>query len=100
MAKYRLSPAEQETIIRYDMETKVALIDTASPQTIKRLDKLVAQHPDVYKLVNSDPNYFAKKYSVPMEYIKFGKPISEERRAKLRQAAINNGFCNPSASAG
>ena len=87
MPSYTLSRAEQETILRWDAETRVASIDTADPVTIRKLDKLTADHPDVYKCVREDSRYEAKRYEVPSQYIRFGKPASEARREASRRSS-------------
>ncbi|MCL2810617.1 MAG: immunoglobulin, partial [Clostridia bacterium] len=71
---YSLTRAEQETHIQWDTETRSAVIDTADPVTIRRLDKLVVDYPEKYRCVNVDAQYNAKRYEVPSEYIKFAKP--------------------------
>lgn len=85
---YTFTRAEQETIIAWDAESRAATIDTADPVTIRKLDKLVAEHPEVYRLVAEDVLYNAKRYEVPAKYIRFGKPASEaQREASKRKAA-------------
>jgi len=80
-----LSKAEQETVIRWDAEDRIANIDTANPVSIRKLDKLVASHPDVYKCVHVDEQFNAKQYEVDSRYIRFGKPPSEARREAGRR---------------
>ena len=43
------SRMEQETSIVWDEEEQIAHIYAASPVTMRKLDKLVAEFPDVYK---------------------------------------------------
>lgn len=86
---YTLTRAEQETIILWDAEARAATIDTADPVTIRKLDKLVAAHPGIYRLVSEDTLYNAKRYEVPAQYIRFGKPASEARRESARRLASN-----------
>ena len=81
---YKLIKAEQETIIRWDAEERIAHIDTAYAPKIAMLDKLVAAYPKTYKCVFVDERYHAKKYEVPASYIKFGKPASEAQKAAAR----------------
>ena len=77
---YQISKAEQETVIHWDAEDKTAYIDTANPVTIRKLDTLVATHPDTYRCIRTDELYRAKRYEVDSKYIRFGKPTSEARR--------------------
>jgi hypothetical protein len=81
---YKLSKAEQETIIRWDAEERIAHIDTAYPPMIDKLDKLVEAFPDTYRCVFVDELYHAKKYRAPASFIKFGKPASEAQKAAAR----------------
>ena len=51
------SRMEQETSIVWDEEEQIAHIYAASPVTMRKLDKLVAEFPDVYKCVWIDKLY-------------------------------------------
>lgn len=77
--------AERETVILQDAESRAASIDNANPVTIRKLDKLAAQYPDVYRCVRVDDKYPAKRYEVSAQYIRFGKPASDAQRAKGKQ---------------
>lgn len=85
MSEYRLTRAEQETTITWDEEEKIARIYTASPVTMRKLDKLVEEFPDDYQLTQTFINPAAKRYTVPARYIRFGKPASEARREANRR---------------
>ena len=83
------SKQEQETTITWDEQERIAHIYSSSPITIRKLDKLVAQFPDTYSCVWSEPGDTAKKYTVSHKLIKFSKPVkpmSDEQReaAKIR----------------
>ena len=82
-----LIKAEQETVIRWDAEEGIAYIDTATPVVIRKLDKLVEEHPEAYRCVRVDSLYFAKRYTVAASYIRFGKPASAARREAGRKLA-------------
>lgn len=82
---YTLTRSEQETVIVWDAEFRTATIDTADPVTIRKLDKLVAEYPEEYRLVLEDTLYGAKRYEVPARYIRFGKPASEAQREASRR---------------
>ncbi len=84
---YKLTKAEQETIIRWDAEERIAHIDTAYAPMIVKLDKLVEAYPETYKCVYVDYLYKAKKYEVPASFIRFGKPASEAQKAASRERA-------------
>ena len=85
---------EQETTIRWDEEEKLARIYTASPISIRKLDKLCQDHPDEYICTwsekNSDGRTTAAKYEVYKGFVRFSKPrtMTEEQReiAKVRLA--------------
>lgn len=75
---------EQETSIVWDEEEKIARIYTASPVTMRKLDKLCESFPDTYRRVWSQDDGLAAKYEVNRRYIRFGKPASEARKANAR----------------
>ena len=75
---------EQETSIVWDEDAKIARIYTASPVTMRKLDKLCDGFPDTYKQVWAQDDGLAKKYEVNKRYIRFGKPASEARKANAR----------------
>ena len=78
---------EQETSIVWDEEEKIARIYTASPVTIRKLDKLCEGFSDTYKQVWAQDDGLAKKYEVNKRYIRFGKPASEAMREHGRRIA-------------
>lgn len=51
--------------------------------------KLLAEHPEAYRLVSEDIIYNAKRYEVPAKYVRFGKPPSEALREAARQKAAH-----------
>ena len=78
---YALSREKRETLIRWNMAEKSVVIDTADPAVIRRLDKLAADHPQVYACTRSDETYGAKRYTLcDKRYVRFGKPVSEVYR--------------------
>ena len=52
--------------------------------TIRKLDALVAAHPDAYRCTRSDEHYHAKRYEVDSKFIRFGKPASEAQKEAMR----------------
>lgn len=90
------SRAERETTIVYDEEERIAHIYTASQITIRRLDKLCAEHPEVYRRTRTeteDQKITAARYECPSKYIRFGKPASEQKRAqaiRMRERMAEN----------
>lgn len=84
---YALSREERETLIRWNMAEKSVVIDTADPAVIRRLDKLAADHPQVYACTRSDETYGAKRYTLcDKRYVRFGKPVSEVFRQSHSEA--------------
>ena len=79
------SRAERETTIVYDEEERIAHIYTASQISIRRLEKLCAEHPDVYRRTwteTEEQKITAARYECPSKYIRFGKPASEQKKAQ------------------
>lgn len=76
---------EQETSVVWDESEQVAHIYTASPVSIRKLDKLVEEFPGVYNCVWMEKDGSAKKYTVAKKYIRFGKPASEAKKAALSE---------------
>ena len=79
----KLTKAEREVVIRWDLEEKIAYIDAAIPKVIHKLDKLCRMYPDVYKFISSDSTYGAKRYTVDSKFISFKRPISEHKHAAV-----------------
>lgn len=77
---------EQETSVVWDEEERIAHIYSSSTNTMRKLDKLVGDYPEIYKCVWSDKDGTAKKYEVAKSYIRFRKPASE---AQIRAAKAN-----------
>ena len=90
------SRAERETTIVYDEEERIAHIYTASQISIRRLEKLCAEHPNVYRRTwteTEDQKITAARYKCPSKYIRFGKPASEQKRAqaiRMRERMAEN----------
>ena len=86
--------AEMETSIVFDEDEKIAHIYTASPVTMRKLDKLCEQYPDEYKRVwtEGDAKVTAAKYTVPSKRIRYGKPANKARQSAARTAATYSPF--------
>jgi len=76
---YKLTREEQETIISWYAADGTASVYSADPKVIRKLDKLTAAFPDVYKCTRVDSIYKTKDYIVPTRFIRFGKPASQAR---------------------
>ena len=83
------SRSEQETSIVWDEEQKVARIYTASPISMRKLDKLCAICPNEYKQTWTETDKHgrvtAAKYEVTAKLIRFAKPASEAKRNAARE---------------
>lgn len=88
----KLSRYEQETVINYNAGEQTATVYTRDKAVMRKLDKLVADFPDIYKLI--DQTDIDKTYSMPKSYVSYRKPkkLSEGQReqARLRMAKINS----------
>lgn len=72
---------EQETSIVWDDDEKVARIYTASPVSMRKLDRLCADYPGEYAKVweekDADGRVTAAKYQTGCKRVRFVKPASE-----------------------
>ena len=82
---------EQETSIVWDDEEKVARIYTASPVSMRKLDRLCEQYPGEYLKVweekDADGRVTAAKYQTGCKRVKFARPASEARIEQGRRIA-------------
>ena len=83
--------AEQETSITWDEDEKLARIYTASPISMRKLDKLCAEYPADYQRTwvedDQDGRITAAKYIVHSRFIRFGKPASQQQIERGRMMA-------------
>lgn len=84
----KLSRYEQETIVSYNAGEQSATIYTRDKAVMRKLDTLVANFPDTYKLVKQDE--VSKTYSFPKSFVSYRKPraVSTEQRERARQMMI------------
>lgn len=86
-----LTKYEQETIINYNAGEQIASVYTADKVVMRKLDALVAEFPEAYRVVSETD--ISKEYSMPKLYVSYRKPrrISEEQRnlARERMKRIN-----------
>lgn len=80
-----LTKYEQETIVNYNAGEQTATVYTADKAVMRRFDSLVAEFPEVYRLV--EQTEVSKTYSMPKTYVSYRKPrnISEAQREKARR---------------
>jgi hypothetical protein len=76
---------EQETIINFNAGEQTATVYTRDRAVMRKLDTLVIEFPDVYKLINETE--YDRTYEMPKLYVKYRKPrhLSDEQREKARQ---------------
>ena len=91
-----LSKYEQETVINFNAGEQTAIVYTRDKAVMRRIDALVIEFPDVYRLVSETD--IDKTYSMPKSHISYRKPrnISEEQREQAREKMleINSGGKN------
>ena len=79
-----LKRIEQETIINFNASEIEATVYTSDKATIRKLDSLVIEFPEVYKCIKATD--IDKTYSMPKKYVSYCKPrkISEKQREAMR----------------
>lgn len=79
-----LTKYEQETIINYNNEEKTASVFTYDKSLIRKLDKRLAEMPDM-KLIRRGEDF--AEYSLPKKWIKvaFPRQYSDEQRAEMAE---------------
>ena len=84
----KLSRYEQETIVNYNAGEQTATLYTRDKAVMRKLDTLVADFPDTYKLTGQDE--VSKTYSFPKTYVSYRKPrtVSTEQRERARQMMV------------
>ena len=83
----KLSRLEQETTINYNAEEPTASVYSATPSTIRKLDRMAAEFPEAYRCTWADTETIAKRYEVDVKLIRFAKPASEAQREAGRLKA-------------
>lgn len=80
-----LTKCEKETVVNYNAGEQTATVYTRDKSVMRRLDRLVADYPDSYKLLNQ--TNIDKTYSMPKLYVTYRKPraVSDEQREQARQ---------------
>lgn len=85
----KLTRYEQETIVNTNAEDKTAVVYTADPVYMRKLDALVEKHPETYKIIKE--NDISKTYEFPKKLLQFRQPIvlTEEQKA-IRAERLTN----------
>ena len=84
----KLSRYERESILNYNAGEQTATLYTRDKAVMRKLDTLVADFPETYKLTGQDE--ISKTYSFPKSYVNYRKPriVSTEQRERTRQMMI------------
>ena len=87
-----ISRQEQETIINYNAAEQTATVYTRDKTVMHRLDALVIDFPDYYRLIGESD--IDKTYEMPKSFVRYRKPrrLSDEQRdaARSRARALHN----------
>ena len=84
----KLSRYEQESILNYNAGEHTTTLYTRDKAVMRKLDMLVADFPDTYKLTGQDE--VSKTYSFPKSFIGYRKPraVNTEQRERARQMML------------
>lgn len=76
---------EQETVVNYNAGEQTTNLYTRDKTVMRKLDTLVADFPDTYKLTEQDK--VSKTYSFPKSYVSYRKPraVSTKQREQARE---------------
>ena len=93
MTKYNLSKYEQEVVINFNAGEEEADLYTANQAWIRKMDKLMEQNPEQFKLIKVDTcqrEAVAKRYSFPKRFITIRskdvkRDLTDEQRAELAE---------------
>ncbi len=80
-----LTKYEMETVVNYNAGEQTATVYTRDKSVMRRLDRLVADYPDSYRLLRQTD--IDKTYSMPKSFVTYRKPraVSNEQREQARQ---------------
>ncbi len=83
----KLSRYEQETIINFNADEKMATLYTRDPAVMRKVDTLVIEYPDTFKCIGETD--IDKTYEMPKSAVSYRKPrrLSEEQRMAARNRA-------------
>ena len=84
-----LSRQEQETIINYNAGEQTASVYTRDKTVMRRLDALVIDFPDYYRLIGETD--IDKTYEMPKSFVSYRKPrrLSDKQREAARKRIIH-----------
>ncbi len=81
----KLSRYEQETIINFNADEKMATLYTRDPAVMRKVDALVIEYPDTFKCIGETD--IDKTYEMPKSAVSYRKPrrLSEKQREAARK---------------
>lgn len=88
---YRLTLAEQETIINWDNELNTVSIFTHDARLIRKLRELAEKYPSVFLLKRTGDDK-SVTYTVPKQLITARAPYDEARRRKQSERALKENY--------
>ncbi len=85
----KLSRYEQEVVILLNVEEGVATVYSANPAWIRKMDALVKEFPDVFRVTRQTE--ISKTYELPKKLVRVAKPrelslAQRENLAKMRDS--------------
>ena len=85
----KLTRYEQETIINFNADEKMATLYTRDPAVMRKVDTLVIEYADTFKCIGETD--IDKTYEMPKSVVTYRKPrrISDERRSQLQKIMGN-----------
>ena len=93
LSKYTLSKYEQETIISFNEDEKIASVYTYNKAMIKKLDNVCLKFPDLFQVDKEDlyGKHLSKTYKIPKKYIsvRMPKSLSDEQKIASAEKAKN-----------
>jgi hypothetical protein len=80
-----LTKYEQETIINFNAGEQTATVYTRDKTVMRKLDTLVIEFPEVYKLTSETE--YDRTYEMPKSHVKYRKPrhMTDEQKEKARE---------------
>ena len=93
----KMTRYEQETIINFNAEEKMATLYTRDPAVMRKVDALVIEYPNTFKCIGETD--IDKTYEMPKSVVTYRKPrkLSErdkDKRRKLMQRINKKEKCN------
>lgn len=92
---FRLSKYEQEVMINFNAEDEEATMYTANPVWIRKMDKLVEQNPEQFKMYRQEKvegKVVSKSYKFPRDYITIRSKKRESNLTAEQRKAVAERF--------